>query len=206
MYLCLQHCFEIIMCCYVRFFWGMERLNDWPHVGKPGMIQKTWISQTHADAFGSASSSLCSGNDRCISKHITQPRRLGEKVAKAVSNWIYERHLGRKNAIAWSGSSPGLNALKPSGWNVPQPLNGLVQKHKRYISTKTWTVGHFPSSTLCWISASGITMRDVLMKKSYFGNARVFLPWSPPNLPLLSTSELQEIVGETQLRNVNALF
>lgn len=166
MYLCLQHRFEIIMGCYLRFFWGTEGLNDWPCVGRPGMLQKTWISQIHTDALSSESSSLCSENDRCIRKHVTQPHRLGEKVAKAVSNWIYERNLGRKNAIPQFGSNPGLKALKPSGWNVPQPLNDLVQKHKRYVSTKTRTAGHFPSSALCWISASEITTRDVLIKKN----------------------------------------
>lgn len=110
----------------------------------------------------SARSHLPSASEavRCIRKHITQPRRLGEKAAKPVSNWINKRYLGRKNGIAQFGSNPGLNALKPSGWNVPQPLNDLVQKRKRYVSTKTWTVGHFPS-----VSAAEITRRDMLIAK-----------------------------------------
>lgn len=160
-----QHHFEIIMCCYLHFFWRTERLNDSPHVGKPRMVQKTWISQIHTDALSSQSSSLCSKKDGCLRKHITLPHRLGEKVAKPVSNWIYRRNLGRKNTIAQFVSNPGLDNLKPSSWNVPQPLNDLVQKYKRYISTKIRTVGHFPSSTLCWISVSEISTRDALTKK-----------------------------------------
>jgi len=79
------------------------------------MIQKTWISEIHSDALSFGPFSLCSENDRCIRQHVTQPHRLGEKVAKAVSHWIYKRNLGRKNAVTQFGSNPGLHALKPSG-------------------------------------------------------------------------------------------
>lgn len=53
-----------------------------PAVRKPGVVQKTWIFQIYTDALSFQSSFPSSEKDTCARKHMTQPCRLGQKMAK----------------------------------------------------------------------------------------------------------------------------
>lgn len=171
---CLQHNFKIVCCC-LRFFWG--KAEWWATCCETWDCPETWISQIHNDALSSEIPSLCSESSRCVREHVTQPCRVGEKGPKAVSSWIHERNWTWKNAATQSGSNPGLKALKTSGWDVPWPLGDLMQKHELKVFTKIWTVGHLPSSKQCWISASEITMRDILITKILLWQCQSILPF-----------------------------